>query len=196
MGDQNEGTKVVNIVIAILVFMVVAAAMIGFVMWGANKFNEAQSDLTDTVNGMDVSKYNAYDAKYVSGADVISAAKTYRDMEMTIFIGTKKMHGGQGYDVTTAVSDGAQVSDGKAFGYHALGGASGANNIPTWSEDTGHWQVILSDPQNKNDNNFAGLTTKGQPEYINQAARFYAELVWDEDTEEVAGILFRQVEKN
>lgn len=194
MGDQNEGTKVVNIVIAILVFMVVAAAMIGFVMWGANKFNEAQSDLTDTVNGMDVSKYNAYDAKYVSGADVISAAKTYRDMEMTIFIGTKKKHGG--FYTVTAVNDGDTASDVKALGYHAKADGTGAQGVPTWSDATGHWEVALSEPDNNNDNNFSVLTTKGQDYYVNQAARFYAELVWDTETEEVAGIIFRQVEKN
>lgn len=193
MGDQNEGTKVVNIVIAILVFMVVAAAMIGFVMWGANKFNEAQSDLTDTVNGMDVSKYNAYDAKTVSGADLISAAKTYRDMEMAIFVSTKKMNGGSPYDPATAPDALATGTGCQGFGYHMEG-----NPAPTYDADNGRWLMdpSISDPDLKNNGNFAPLTTKGNDAYINQAAKFYAELVWDVDTEEVTGILFRQVEKN
>lgn len=190
MGDQNEGTKVANIVIAILVFLVVAAAMIGFVMWGANKFNEAQSDLTDTVNGMDVSKYNAYDAKTVSGADVISAAKIYRDMDIAIFVSTKKMAPNQAYYDPANNPD--ALNDCTGFGYH-VGGTSAPT--PTYDSTTGRWHIAIADLTDNN-GNFAPLTTKGKPEYINQAAKFYAELVWDDDTEEVTGILFRQVENN
>ena len=185
MGDQNEGVKVSNIVIGVLVFAVIAAAVIAFVMWGANRFNKAQSDLADTVEGVDIARFNQYDDNEVSGTDVLTAVKTYRNMDMCIFVSTKKQNGGNVYDLT---QDASLLSTVTAYGHN------GQQAQVAWDADKGKFtaNILVADNQLQNNTNVTPLTTKGQDPYVNQQGKFWATLVYDSDTMDVAGILFRQ----
>lgn len=190
MGDQNEGTKVVNIVVGVLLMLVVMAAVVAFVMWGAGKFNSTQKDMQDQVNAVEIAKYNQYDDNEVSGTDVLTAVKTYKNSDMCIFVSTKKMNGGAVYDFSrddiTAAPTGNKVY---AVGTNAK--SDGSQTIE-YNNDMQKFaaEVIVDNPANNS--NYTKLTTKDQDPYINPNGKFWACLVYDKYTEEVAGILFRQ----
>lgn len=185
MGDQNEGLKVSNLVIGVLIFLVVVAAVVAFVMWGSNRFNGAVSDMQDTVDGVDIAKYNQYDENEVSGSDVLTAAKTYRNMEMAIFVSTKKLNGSV-YDLTQNYD---AVGAYETFGYN--GGGDAATTLQ-FDQDSGKFTAEILVVSPTNNTNYTHMTTKGQDAYINSNGKYWASLVFDEETGEVAGILFRQ----
>ena len=185
MGDQNEGLKVSNIVIGVLIFLVVVSAVVAFVMWGANKFNQSTADLEDTVTGVEIARFNQYDENDVSGSDVLAAAKTYRTSEMAIFVSTKKLNSGSVYDLSDAVDE---LGDYEAFGYNG----NGADDLE-FNDETGHFEASILVAEPENNTNYTHLSTKGQDAYINSNGRYWATLVYDADVQEVAGILFRQI---
>ncbi len=189
MGDQNEGTKVINIVIAILLFIMVAAAVFGVVMWGLNKYNETQADLTDQVDSMEIAKYSMYDEMEVSGTDVLTAVKTYKDLEMCVFVVTKKMNGGSVYTFGTGGSDPIDDCTPAAYGYN---GNNLTGQALQYDDDLGGFAAEVLVAQPDNNKNVTPLTTKGDDSYVNQKGKFWASLVYDKDTGEVAGVLFRQ----
>lgn len=185
MGEQNEGTKIVGIVVSILLFLVVMAAIVGLVMWGTNKFNSTQSTMQDQVTGVENAIYTAYDESEVSGSDVLAACKTYKNSSMNIYVSTKKQNGGF-YDFNTVTAD--TLGTYEAFGYN---GQSGTTAL-AFNADTGHFEdeVLVETPTSNP--SYQHLTTKGNDSYVNQNGKFWASLVYDTETGEVAGVLFRQ----
>lgn len=185
MGEQNEGTKIVGIVVGILLFLVVMAAVVGLVMWGTNKFNSTNSTMQEQVTGVENAIYTAYDEAEVSGSDVLAACKTYKNSSMNIYVSTKKQNGGF-YDFTTGTAD--ALSTYEAFGYNGQSGTTALQFNP----DEGHFtdEVLVESPQANV--TYQHLTTKGSDSYVNQNGKFWASLVYDSETGEVAGVLFRQ----
>lgn len=184
MGDQNEGTKIVGIVVSILLFLVVMAAIVGLVMWGTNKFNSTQSTMQDQVTGVENAIYTAYDEMEVSGSDVLAACKTYRNSTMNIYVSTKKLNGGNAYDFTQATAP--TLSTCYAVGYHVN------NNDPTLNANTGHYEAEILTASPTAGTGYQALSTKGNDAYVNPNGKFWSSLVYDTDSGEVAGILFMQ----
>jgi len=189
MGEQNESTKIIGIVVGILLFLVVMAAVVGLVMWGTGKFNSTQSTLQDQVDALDEAIYTAYDEVEVSGSDVLAACKTYKNIDMLIVVSTKAHNGNAFYDVTK--SDFLKAPN----KYYAVGtGAEPGkteNSDIEYDEDAGHFIATVSGSTNKN-SQYSTLSSKGNSACINSSGRFYAQLIYDADTSNVAGILFRQ----
>lgn len=189
MGENNEGTKITGIVVGILLFLIVMAAVVGLVMWATGKFNTTQSKMQEQVSGVENAIYAAYDETEISGADVLAACKTYKNSSMNIYVSTKKLNGSF-YDFTSASNASQLNSVGgcAAFGYNV----ASADQKPTYDEGTGHFvdTVLVSNPTSNTA--FQPLTAKGSESYVNQNGKFWSSLVYDTDTGEVAGILFRQ----
>lgn len=185
MGEQNEGTKIVGIVVSILLFLVVMAAIVGLVMWGTNKFNSTQSTMQEQVTGVENAVYTAYDETEVSGSDVLAACKTYKNSSMNIYVSTKAQNGSF-YDFNTGTADALGTYE--AFGYN---GANCTTSLQ-FSADDGHFidNVLVTGPSANA--SYQHLTSKGNPAYVNQNGKFWSSLVYDSETGEVAGVLFRQ----
>lgn len=188
MGDQNEATKVIGIVVAILLFLVVMAAVVGLVMWGTGKLNTTQSTVQDQVDALDSAIYTAYDEVEVSGSDIMAACKTYKNSDMLIVVSTKKHNSDKFYDT-------ADPNFLKEPGtYYALGtGAEAGTGKCDISYDAtaGYFTATVSGSK-ANNAQYSTLSSKANDACVNSSGRFWASLIYDKDTSNVAGILFRQ----
>lgn len=206
--NAEEGVSLAKMAVTVLLVVLIIGAVVAIVYAAYSWFTSGSDKLTDQVVSIDKSSFSQYDDQTVSGTDVLSAMKSYRESEICIFVSNLKNQGGT-YDATA-------TSLGAVPNYCALtSDAKGATNtsgssitvngveIPTsaLTQNNGQWQIANAGLQwNSNTNqterntNFSPTTTNSNTDcYVKSSAKWYANLVYDPSTGEICGILFRQM---
>jgi hypothetical protein len=189
--------------VTVLLVVLVIGAVVGIVYAAYSWFGNGTSKLTDTVTSIDRSAYSQYDDAQVTGSDVLSALKTYRESDISIFISNNSMDGYENYSSGKAV----EACNYCSRVYTKCGTNSG--NAPD-ANDSGNYVVELSLEDDTfscadfiydsskistlHNTNFSPTTTTSNTQaYVKQSAKWYAKLVYSETTNDVAGILFMQM---
>ena len=209
--NSEEGLSLAKMAVSVLLVVLVIGAVVAVVYAAYSWFNSGTSKLGDQVTSIDKSAYSQFDDTQVSGTDVLSAMKTYRESEIGIFIENKTNQGNAGY-----VASPAQNTTVTAMNYCALAGGTGtgASNVTPTKDANGNyamtvthngtqWEVTAISYMDANNNptavamrntNFSPTTqTNNAACYVKQSAKWYANLVYSQETGDVCGILFRQM---
>lgn len=209
--NSEEGTSLAKMAVSVLLVVLVIGAVVAVVYAAYSWFNSGTSKLGDQVTSIDKSSYSQYDDTTVSGTDVLSALKSYRSSEVGIFIANNNINSGTAY-----YSDPSQQSQVFTKNYCALGtgiGNTSGSGAPvavlsttydydltvTYDTVDGRWEIgaILYDTASNSaftNTNFSPTTQANNPScYVKQSAKWYANLVYSEETGDVCGILFRQM---
>ena len=197
--NSEEGMSMAKMAVMILLAVLVIGAVVGLVFMAYSWFSSGNDKLTDTVTSIDKASYSQFDDKQVSGTDVISALSTYRESDIAIFVSNKS---NGGYDVYAAGSGAI-----KACNYCALVSNNGSeptadnNNNYVYSLTQADGKITCSDfaydasgIATIRNTNFSPTTTNSNSNaYVKQSAKWYSKLVYSETTDDVAGILFMQM---
>lgn len=188
--NSEEGVSLAKMAVTVLLVVLVIGAVVAIVYKAYSWFNSGADKLGDQVNSIDSSSYSQYDDSQVSGTDVLTALKSYRDSNIAIVISNSQCGG---YTQTLANTDGYNycgliknaVADTKVtITYNQSDGQFQVDEME-WDDDTG---LV------KRNTNFSPTTSKNKKEqFVKQGGQFYANLIWDTSTGEVCGILFRQM---
>ena len=200
--NSEEGVSLAKMAVTVLLVVLVIGAVVAIVYAAYSWFTSGSDKLGDQVTSIDKSSYSQYDDAQVSGTDVLSALKAYRESEIAIFI-CNNNNGGY------AATPGATVP---AYNYCALssefsdvsaaqaGNATVNYGTPTTSATLGEvfWVDSLKwDTATNNvlkNTNFSPTTTNSKTDtFVKQSAKWYANLVYDDSTGDICGIIFRQM---
>lgn len=83
---MENSMKVILMGAAVLIVIAVIGIGIYFMSQGQDMANVADKELSRTADQLANSKYSAYDGTSVSGSSVVSAVKSFRDMEGDLII--------------------------------------------------------------------------------------------------------------
>ena len=191
MDGANEGFSLAKTAVTALLVVLVIGAIVGLVYAAYSWFNSGTAKLGDQVNSISASAYSQYDDAQVTGTDVLTALKSYRDADIAIFISNKNT---EPYAATPAASI-------KTYNYCALADSATANTEyqVNYDSNTGRFSVAAlqwnsTSGLTERNTNFSPTTDKSnQNQYVRQGAQWYANLVYDESTNEVCGIIFREM---
>lgn len=190
--NSEEGMSMAKMAVTVLVVVLVISAVVALVYAAYSWFSSGSDKLGDTVTSIDKSSFSQYDDAQVQGVDVLSALKSYRESDIAIFISNTKCGGYTAQPVST-----------DAYAYCALpsGWQGGTKKQLSYSNENTRFEFEgfqYTDPDNpvtiQKNTNFSPTTTAGSTEtYVKQSATWYANLVYDSSTDEIAGIIFRQM---
>lgn len=199
--DSAEGVSLAKMAVTVLLVVLVIGAVVAVVYMAYSWFTSGTDKLGDTVNSLDSSSYSQYDDSQCSGVDVLTALKSYRDSDVAIVICNGKK--GESGVANSAYTPGAST----AVGFNYCGCVTEAydtakkaiKDVPqiTVEYKNNRWQVNSmywdeSTGLTARNTNFSPTTNKGKAEtYVRQNAEFYSNLIYDDSTGEVCGILFR-----
>lgn len=207
--NAEEGVSLFKMVVTVLLVVLVVGAVVGIVYAAYSWFNSGTSKLTDQVASIDKSAFSQYDDTQISGVDVLSALKTYRESEIAIFI-VNKNDAGWAANIATTAAEGSKLT---AWNYCALAAdykasdkdkgpgyiyelvvASSGTIKGSWSiSDKGLAWNTETGVLDRN-TNFSPTTTKSNTmTYVNQSATWYCKLVYDASTNDICGLLFVQM---
>lgn len=198
--NSEEGMSMAKMAVTVLLVILVIGAVVGIVYMAYSWFNSGSDKLSDTVTSIDKSSFSNYDDAQVTGAEVLSALRNYRESDICIAI--RNTNGtNNGYSSTNGTISKCPV-------YIALPDPSTTTNNKsvadiTWGEVNkaigdayyiNQFQYADDDISVQKNTNFSPTTTTSDPEtYVKQSAKWYANLIYNKATGEIAGILFRQM---
>lgn len=199
--NSEEGLSLAKMAVSVLLVVLVIGAVVAIVYAAYSWFTSGTSKLGDQVNSINSSAYSQYDDTIISGSDVLSALKQYRDSEMAILISNKNAYG-------AFYTQGSNVDAGKKFyNYCALASQTAAGThagtfVATITVDNNTSKVSLADLKYTNNSvspamntNFSPTTNKNASEaYVKQSANWYSKLIYSDATGDVCGILFLQMD--
>lgn len=200
--NSEEGMSMAKMAVTVLLVVLVIGAVIAIVFAAYSWFNQGTDNLSQRVNGIQSSQMSQYDDTQVTGSDVLSALKNFRDSDIAVFVSNTK---------TTSYAD--VNTDGKEFevrNYCALvgdaknentKGTGGANEVMTVKIKNEKGKMKCAAFQLEDDDitiirntNFSPTTaTSNDLCFVKQSAKWYSKLVYSEATDDVAGILFVQM---
>lgn len=197
--NSEEGISLARMAVAVLLAVLVIGAVVAIVYKAYSWFNSGADKLGDQVNSIDSSSYSTYDDAQVSGTDVLTALKTYRDSDIAIVIAVSSDES-SAYSSTTPNA----INGLGQYNYCGLieGATAGsATDVVTWNDGAGQFQAEAMQWDSDTgltvrNTNFSPTQQKSSSEtFVKQGGQFYANLIWDKTTGEVCGILFRQMGK-
>lgn len=202
--NSTEGMDLAKMAVTVLLVVLVIGAVVALVYAGYSWFNSGADKLGDQVNSIDASSYAQYDDVQVSGTDVLTALKTYRDSDIAIVISNSKNQNGTYDPAATSVTaycycgmlyvnaDGNGTPPATKPDASATITITRADSSSPWSGVAIAWDSATGLAYRNT--NFSPTTSKSsQSTYVKQGAQFYANLIYDTTTDEVCGILFRQM---
>lgn len=192
MDDGKEGMSIAKIALGVIIFLILAGVVFALVRLGTNKVNSATNDMSTQLDAADLMQYAKYDNEEVSGADVLTAIKSYQNAELKIFVGVKD---GSNFFSPDAASPTA-LTNTYSYGYQSITGNNNTtSDVPVYDPNTGRWKATIVNYQDPVVYNlsFSPLTKKSSTTtYVKQSGKFYGYLVYDSDTDELAGLMFMQ----
>ena len=197
--NSEEGMSMAKMAVTVLLVILVIGAVVGIVYMAYSWFNSGTDKLSDTVTSIDKSSFSNYDDAQVTGSEVLSALRNYRESDICIAI--RNSNGDKGYKATNGTINTCPV-------YIALPKPHDTNNNHSTADI--QWGEVnksigeayyINEFAFANDNisvqkntNFSPTTTTSDAEcYVKQSAKWYANLIYNKATGEIAGILFRQM---
>lgn len=211
--DSTEGVSLAKMAVSVLLVVLVIGAVVAIVYAAYSWFTSGTDKLSDQVVSIDKSAFSQYDDQQVSGTDVLSALKTYRESDIAIFIANSKNQGTGGF---------ASVPSGTVTCYNYCALVTNAELKEAGGDDAGTgYEITLTYATEesktegglancftfdgfqygedsaidvKHNTNFSPTTTKGySANFVKQSGKWYANLVYDDTTGDIGGIIFRQM---
>lgn len=199
--DSKEGMDMAKMAVQILLVLVVISAVVALLYLAYSWFNSGSAKLGDQVNSIDSSAYSMYDDAQVTGTDVLTALKTYRDADLCIVIANGKDSSnyassigkegepgaitGLNYCAKIATEEGGEEwAAGSASEFVELKYNNDRYEVPdlVWNPNTG-----ITD----RNTNFSPTTQKSNAKaYVKTGAQFYSKLIYSTATGEMCGIAF------
>lgn len=190
--NSEEGMSMAKMAVTVLLVVLVIGAVVALVYAAYSWFSGGSDKLADTVTSIDKSSFSQYDDAQVSGTGVLSALKSYRESDIAIFIANTKCQPSgfkQPPESTNCFVYCALPKDWEAGKQKSL-----TYNATTSRFEFESFQYDASNVNIKKNTNFSPTTTAGSADtYVKQSANWYANLVYDSSTDEIAGIIFRQM---
>ena len=188
--NSEEGMSMAKMAVTVLLVVLVIGAVVAIVYAAYSWFGSGTDKLADQVTSIDKSAFSQYDDAQVSGTDVLSALKSYRESDIAIFV-SNTTNGGYVNPPSTA----------NCYAYCALPNGATAGTQYSLAYNNNRFEFAgfsYVDPNNPvtitKNTNFSPTTTAGNANcYVKQSAKWYANLVYDSTTDEIAGIVFRQM---
>lgn len=189
--NSEEGVSLAKMAVTVLLVVLVIGAVVAIVYAAYSWFSSGSDKLGNQVTSIDKSSYSQYDDSQVSGTDVLSALKTYRESDIAIFV-CNSAKGGYSTSSTIKVNDYCALVNGAALNASknyevSLKQDSGKFTCADYSYDEDGITPL------RNTNFSPTTTTANTDAFVKQSAKWYANLVYSETTGDVAGILFRQM---
>ena len=190
--NSEEGMSMAKMAVTVLLVVLVIGAVVALVYAAYSWFSGGSDKLADTVTSIDKSSFSQYDDAQVSGTGVLSALKSYRESDIAIFIANTQCQSGgfkQPPESTNCYVYCALPKDWEA----------GKSKQLTYNKTSSRFEFesFQYDGSGVNitkNTNFSPTTTAGSAEtYVRQSANWSANLVYDTATDEIAGIIFRQM---
>lgn len=202
--NAEEGTSLAKMGVTVLLVVLVIGAIVALVYKAYSWFNSGSDKLGDQVNSITSSSYSQFDDVQVTGTDVLTALKQYRDADIAIAIANKNNNGDFYNPSTPAKPDEAYVYCALPDGSAAATAFTGINYYEADDTSTGmpgKFTISSIAQTSGNDQgkvlhntNFSPTTDKGSSDtFVKTSATWYANLVYDESTGDVCGILFQQM---
>lgn len=207
--NAEEGVSLAKMAVTVLLVVLIIGAVVAIVYAAYSWFTSGSDKLTDQVVSIDKSSFSQYDDQTVSGTDVLSAMKSYRESEISIFVANLKTQGGAYNAAPTGTMKVPNYCALANDAYDPTENASGGKITSSTGVDTpvaeleladGQWKIkdgllwSSSSNQTARNTNFSPTTTNSNTDcYVKSSAKWYANLVYDPSTGEICGILFRQM---
>ena len=179
-GDMSDGAK---IAITLIILGVLISIIFTILSFTRNATNQGMSAVENSMNAMQLSRFDDYDQKVISGTQVISALKLFEGQPVCIVVRTRAR-------LTAAANTG--------HNYGAmLTGSNAATFITTAMAKTGSNSFYIANVALSASNtityntNYLNTTVSGNPQFVRTTAKFTAELVKD-STDSIVGICFTQ----
>lgn len=195
--NSEEGVSLAKMAVTVLLVILVIGAVVAIVYAAYSWFSSGQDKLGDQVTSIDKSNFSQYDDQTVSGNDVLSCLKTYRDSDIAIFISNNNLH------KEASITKGDELP---VCNYCALTAEADENEDDhTWRTTVelnadGNYQcadfVFEEDDMVtlQRNTNFSPTTTVAYNEaYIKTSGKWYSKLVYSETNNDLVGIVFAQL---
>lgn len=179
-GDMSDGAK---IAITLIILGVLISIVFTILSFTRNATNQGVSAVENSMNAMQLSRFDDYDQKIISGTQVNSALKLFEGQPIALVVRTR-----------------AQLSASANTGHNYGALLAGTNTTtfitPAMVKGAGNsWYTVdiaLSASNTITYNtNYLNTTISGNPQFIRTTAKFTAELVKD-STDSIVGICFTQ----
>lgn len=197
--NSEEGVSLVKMAVTVLLVILVIGAVVAIVYAAYSWFSSGQDKLGDQVTSIDKSNFSQYDDQTVSGNDVLSCLKTYRDSDIAIFVANNNLLNG------SSITAGDRLD---VCNYCALTAGANENN-GTGADHTWRTTVELNADGNyqcadfvfeddmvtlQRNTNFSPTTTVAFNEaYVKTSGKWYSKLVYSETNNDLVGIVFAQL---
>ena len=222
--NSEEGISLAKMAVAVLLVVLVIGAVVAIVYAAYSWFNGGTEKLGDQVSSIGASAYSQYDDVQVTGNDVLSALKTFRDADFAVVVCNNNNYE-KGKTFTPGTPESASVKS--ARNYCALvktstnttntSNTTDTNKQPTAEKDgtyllsigdsnvvkynknagrfeTGNLDYNTSGTAKKN-TNFSPTTDSSQKEaFVRTTGTFYSKLLYSSETGDACGVIFFQVE--
>lgn len=200
--NSEEGMSMAKMAVTVLLVVLVIGAVVAIVYAAYSWFGSGTDKLADNVTSISDSAMSQYDDKVLSGSDVLSALKNFRNSDMCIMVSNLNNQKG------TFQSDPDKADKTACYAYCALPSqladkagqetqlkyAAGPGSIGEQFLIDGFAYKDGSAIDIERNTNFSPTTTKGNANcFVKQNADWYANLLYDSTTGDVAGVVFRQM---
>lgn len=199
--DSKEGMDMAKMAVQILLVLVVISAVVALLYLAYSWFNSGSAKLGDQVNSIDSSAYSMYDDAQVTGTDVLTALKTYRDADLCIVIANGKDSSNYassigkkgGPDAISGLNYCAKIAT-KEGGTEWVAGTADKVVELTYNNDRYEVPDLVWNPNTgitDRNTNFSPTTQKSNANaYVKTGAQFYSKLIYSTATGEMCGIVF------
>lgn len=199
--NSEEGMSMAKMAVTVLLVVLVIGAVVALVYAAYSWFSSGSDKLGDTVTSIDKSSFSQYDDAQVSGTDVLSALKSYRESDIAIFVVNKNLGGYKSTpDASTECYAFCALPASPSFSLQSGAADAGAyKGSVTYDSTKGRFEFagFQYDGSGVNitkNTNFSPTTTAAKSNtYVKQSATWYSNIVYDSMTDEIAGIIFRQM---
>ena len=191
MGD--EGIDISKVVVRVLIVLGLIAAIYGLYSLLSSRLSGGVNKLSENLSSMDSSTYASYDDAIVTGTEVLTALKTFRDADFAVVIcnndatltGSALQSGsaGSGFNYCGLLTSSVDQGSAQAVTLTASGGKITYASGLQWNTSTGKAARCT---------NFSPTTqTSDKSHYVQQKAKWYSKLIYDSN-DQVIGVVFAQ----
>ena len=216
--NSEEGISLAKMAVAVLLVVLVIGAVVAIVYAAYSWFNGGTEKLGDQVSSIGASAYSQYDDVQVTGNDVLSALKTFRDADFAVVICNKNnytdkkiFNPSEPKDVTGTAynycaylaNDDTKKNDNNSDNADASKGEQtvgiGKSQRIYFDESAGHFLTknllySTSGTAVKNTNFSPTTDSSNSDQFVRTTGTFYSKLLYSSETGDACGVIFFQVE--
>ena len=215
--NSEEGISLAKMAVAVLLVVLVIGAVVAIVYAAYSWFNGGTEKLGDQVSSIGASAYSQYDDVQVTGNDVLSALKTFRDADFAVVISNNN-----NYNTNTTFQPGnpssvnaldarnycaklrkveagkdAEQKDDGTFTLAITGKGDPTDGSIVYHNnrfETTNIDFNASGISQKNTNFSPTTDSSFSHAFVRTTGTFYSKLLYSSETGDACGVIFFQVE--